>query len=93
MSVATSRYRAEVSGWALIEEATMLGAGMVGDGAAGADVVEAEMPLQRLEAEICELAGHLAGECRWLVLLSALDPRIEAVFTAPVRPLGPPDVW
>src|SRR5581483_3687189 len=41
-------------------------------GCAGA----AEMPLERLEAEICELAGHLAaGECRWLLLLSEFDRR------------------
>ena len=37
---------------------------------------ETEMPLARLEAEICELAGHLAaGECRWLLLLSEFDRR------------------
>ncbi len=36
----------------------------------------AELPLERLEAEICELAGHLAaGECRWLLLLSEFDQR------------------
>jgi hypothetical protein len=36
----------------------------------------AELPLERLEAEICELAGHLAaGECRWLLLLSEFDRR------------------
>jgi hypothetical protein len=35
-----------------------------------------ELPLERLEAEICELAGHLAaGECRWLLLLSEFDQR------------------
>ena len=35
-----------------------------------------ELPLERLEAEICELAGHLAaGECRWLLLLSEFDRR------------------
>jgi hypothetical protein len=35
-----------------------------------------EIPLERLEAEICELAGHLAaGECRWLLLLSEFDRR------------------
>ena len=29
------------------------------------------MPLERLEAEITQLAGHLAaGECRWLQLVS-----------------------
>jgi len=35
-----------------------------------------EIPLEQLEAEICELAGHLAaGECRWLLLLSEFDRR------------------
>jgi hypothetical protein len=39
-------------------------------------MVEGEMPLDRLEAEICELAGHLAaGECRWLLLLNEFDRR------------------
>jgi hypothetical protein len=34
------------------------------------------MPLERLEAEITELAGHLAaGECRWLQLLAEYDRR------------------
>ena len=35
-----------------------------------------EMPLERLEAEITELAGHLAaGECRWLLLVGEFDRR------------------
>ena len=52
----------------------MLGAGVVVDGEA--EAVEVELPLERLEAEICELAGHLAaGECRWLLLLSEFDRR------------------
>ncbi|MDQ1514971.1 MAG: hypothetical protein QOE80_801 [Actinomycetota bacterium] len=35
-----------------------------------------ELPLERLEAEICELAGHLAAaECRWMVLLEEFDRR------------------
>src|SRR5688500_8180678 len=35
-----------------------------------------ELPLERLEAEICELAGHLwAATCRWLVLLGEFDRR------------------
>lgn len=35
-----------------------------------------ELPPGRLEAEICELAGHLAaGECRWLLLLGEFDRR------------------
>jgi hypothetical protein len=34
------------------------------------------MPLERLEAEITELAGHLAaGECRWLGLVAEYDRR------------------
>src|SRR3954451_1821975 len=35
-----------------------------------------EMPLDRLEAEITELAGHLAAaECRWLLLIAEFDRR------------------
>jgi hypothetical protein len=34
------------------------------------------MPLERLEAEITELAGHLAaGECRWLQMVAEYDRR------------------
>ena len=34
------------------------------------------MPLERLEAEITDLAGHLAaGECRWLLLIAEYDRR------------------
>jgi hypothetical protein len=34
------------------------------------------LPLERLEAEITELAGHLAaGECRWLELVAEYDRR------------------
>src|SRR5579862_238920 len=34
------------------------------------------MPLERLEAEITELAGHLAAaECRWLQLIAEFDRR------------------
>jgi hypothetical protein len=34
------------------------------------------MPLERLEAELTELAGHLAaGECRWLELVAEYDRR------------------
>lgn len=34
------------------------------------------MPLERLEAEITELAGHLAAaECRWLLLVAEYDRR------------------
>ena len=56
----------------------MVGATLVVEGGDTAAVApEAEMPLERLEAEICELAGHLAaGECRWLLLLSEFDRRV-----------------
>ncbi|HET9769720.1 MAG TPA: DUF222 domain-containing protein [Acidimicrobiia bacterium] len=58
----------------------MLGASVVADVADVVDSVEIrdgdEVPLERLEAEICELAGHLAaGECRWLLMLSEFDRR------------------
>src|SRR5438034_10700022 len=41
------------------------------------DVVMAEtMPLERLEAEITQLAGNLAAaECRWLMLIAEFDRR------------------
>lgn len=40
------------------------------------EIVDTELPIERLEAEICELAGHLAaGECRWLLLLTEFDRR------------------
>jgi hypothetical protein len=36
----------------------------------------AGLPLERLEAQICELAGHLAAAtCRFLVLLGDFDAR------------------
>ena len=36
----------------------------------------APAPLERLEAQICELAGHLtAATCRFLVLLADFDAR------------------
>ena len=36
----------------------------------------AAVPLERLEAQICELAGHLtAATCRFLVLLADFDAR------------------
>ena len=39
-------------------------------------VTPARMPLERLEAEITELAGHLAAaECRWLLLIAEFDRR------------------
>jgi hypothetical protein len=35
-----------------------------------------EVPLERIEAELTELAGQLAaGECRWLLLVSEYDRR------------------
>ena len=47
------------------------------------------MPLERLEAEITELAGHLAaGECRWLRLIAEHDRRaghVDAGAAAPSR--------
>jgi hypothetical protein len=34
------------------------------------------IPLERIEAQICELAGHLAAaECRFLVLVGDFDAR------------------
>ena len=39
-------------------------------------VMPETMPLERLEAEITELAGHLAAaECRWLLLIGEFDRR------------------
>jgi HNH endonuclease len=36
------------------------------------------VPLERLEAQICELAGHLAAAtCRFLVLLADFDARVD----------------
>jgi hypothetical protein len=38
--------------------------------------VRGEMPLERIEAELTELAGQLAGgECRWLLLVGEYDRR------------------
>jgi hypothetical protein len=40
------------------------------------ETTAAAMPLERLEAELTELAGHLAaGECRWLLLVAEYDRR------------------
>jgi hypothetical protein len=40
------------------------------------DTGPASVPLERLEAQICELAGHLAAAtCRFLVLLGDFDAR------------------
>jgi len=48
------------------------GAVLSGPGGDGPAVV----PLERLEAQICELAGHLAAAtCRFLVLLGDFDAR------------------
>jgi Domain of unknown function (DUF222) len=33
------------------------------------------LPLERLEAEITTLAGHLAAECRWLLMVAEFDRR------------------
>jgi len=44
----------------------------------GTDVreVRGDMPLERIEAELTELAGQLAaGECRWLLLVNEYDRR------------------
>ena len=44
--------------------------------AAASPAEPAEVPLERLEAQICELAGHLAAAtCRFLVLLADFDAR------------------
>jgi hypothetical protein len=44
-----------------------------------------ELPLERLEAGICTLAGHLAaGTCRWLLLVAEFDRRGLAVVGAGV---------
>jgi len=45
-------------------------------GVAAAPAGPPEVPLERLEAQICELAGHLAAAtCRFLVLLADFDAR------------------
>jgi hypothetical protein len=45
-------------------------------GAAASPAGPPAVPLERLEAEICELAGHLAAAtCRFLVLLADFDAR------------------
>ena len=46
--------------------------------AAASPAEPARVPLERLEAQICELAGHLAAAtCRFLVLLGDFDARRE----------------
>jgi hypothetical protein len=46
------------------------------DGTLAADDGPSSVPLERLEAEICELAGHLAAAtCRFLVRLGDFDAR------------------
>ncbi len=43
----------------------------------------AVVPLERLEAQICELAGHLAAAtCRFLVLLGDFDRAIPLTWHA-----------
>ena len=44
--------------------------------AAPVQAVDPERPLERLEAEICDLAAHLAAAtCRWLLLVGEFDRR------------------
>jgi hypothetical protein len=44
------------------------------------------VPLERLEAQICELAGHLAAAtCRFLVLLGDFRPRLRPLRAWPTR--------
>ena len=44
--------------------------------AAASAAEPARVPLERVEAQICELAGHLAAAtCRFLVLLGDFDAR------------------
>lgn len=44
--------------------------------ATGIREVSGELPLERIEAELTELAGQLAaGECRWLLLVAEYDRR------------------
>jgi hypothetical protein len=51
-------------------------AAAAGPGAARDPVPPGEVPLERLEAQICELAGHLtAATCRFLVLVGDFDAR------------------
>src|SRR5436305_6973726 len=46
------------------------------DGVAGQVVASVEVPLERLEAQICERAAHLAaGVGRWLLLVGDFDAR------------------
>ena len=46
------------------------------DDALAPDRASVEVPLERVEAQICELAGHLAAAtCRFLVLLGDFDAR------------------
>ena len=56
----------------------------------------ARVPLERVEAQICELAGHLAAAtCRFLVLLGDFDARRGRVGcrrAASGLSLGAPDV-
>jgi hypothetical protein len=44
------------------------------------------VPLERLGARICELAGHLAAAtCRFLVLLGDFRPRLRPLRAWPTR--------
>ena len=55
-----------------MNEAELVGTGVADEVVASADT----MPLERLEAEITTLAGHLAAAvCRWLLLVAEFDRR------------------
>src|SRR5271154_6421274 len=52
--------------------------GVSGDGTPASSTADGDggVPLERLEAQICELAGHLAAAtCRFLVLLGDFEAR------------------
>jgi hypothetical protein len=59
--------------------------------------LDGTVPLERLEAQICELAGHLAAAtCRFLVLLGDFDARRGEADARlggldPARTAGRPD--
>ena len=50
------------------------------------DVGLEDVPTERLEAQITELAGHLAAaECRWFGLVGEFDRRYAKEATASVK--------
>jgi len=61
----------------MIESASSaIGIDSPSDGCRAAGPGEQELPLERLEAQICELAGHLAAAaCRFLLLVGDFDAR------------------